>query len=613
MDISKDIEEKKKIEENEKKENKTEQEIEENIKNEKKDDSRSDSEKEEKINKKETIAKIKTRKFILLIILTVLIIITLSTIFALININNSKILEGISINGISVEGLTKEEARKKLENEYSKIEKQEINIKAADFEYQITAEQIEPVLKIDEAIEFAYNIGRNGNVFSNNFNIIKTFISKKNVEMEIEYSTELLETIINNINAKLPNALIDNEYSVEEDKLIIKKGTAGNVINKDNLKEQILNVLKEHKTYTIQLETSFVKPDEINIDKIYDDVYTEPKNAYYQKEPFQVFAHVIGIDFDKEEAKKILEQDLEEYEIPLKITLPEITTDKIGSEAFPDLLSSFTTKYDASLKDRSTNLRLATESLNGKVVMPGETFSYNKALGERTVTKGYKEGAGYAGGKVVQTLGGGICQISSTLYDAVVYANLEIEERYNHAFLTSYVGAGKDATVVYGSLDFKFKNTRKYPIMIKASAKSGIARIEIYGMKEETEYKIEIESKILSYIPYKVIYEDNSSMGEGTQKVTQNGMNGCKSITYKIYKVNGTEVKRETLSTDTYSPMNKYITRGTKPITVQTNVDVQQPEEKQNSEEIPKSENENQTTVQDNLENAINNVEGEAA
>ena len=196
--------------------------------------------------------------------------------------------------------------------------------------------------------------------------------------------------------------------------------------------------------------------------------------------------------------------------------------------------------------------------------MPGETFSYNKTVGKRTAEAGYREAAGYQGGKVVQMTGGGICQISSTLYDAVVYANLDIVERHNHAFTTSYVGAGKDATVVYGALDFKFKNTRKYPITIKASAQNGIAKVEIFGIKEDVEYEIDISTVILNYIPYSVVYENDATHNEGYEKVTQNGNQGCKSVTYKITKLNGAEVSRTVLSRDTYDAMNKYITRGTK-------------------------------------------------
>ena len=274
----------------------------------------------------------------------------------------------------------------------------------------------------------------------------------------------------------------------------------------------------------------------------------------------------------------MLKEDKEEYVIDLKITTPEITTNKIGSEAFPDLLSTFSTKYDASNAPRTTNLKLAMNKLNGVVVSPGETFSYNKTLGKRTAEAGYREAGGFAGGRVVQTLAGGICQISSTLYDAVVYANLEIVERHNHMFLAGYVGAGKDATVVYGAYDFKFKNTRKYPIMLKTSIGSGVARIDVFGIKEDVEYEVEISSKILSYTPFKVVRENDSSLAPGKERVAQNGMNGCKSITYKILKLNGKEVSRTVLSSDTYDPMNKIIKVGPSKTTEVSTQPVKEPE-----------------------------------
>ena len=130
--------------------------------------------------------------------------------------------------------------------------------------------------------------------------------------------------------------------------------------------------------------------------------------------------------------------------------------------------------------------------LNGVVVMPGETCSYNKTLGKRTAQDGYQYANGFAAGKVVPMLAGGICQISSTLYDAVLYANLDIVERHNHMFQATYVEPGKDATVVYGSLDFKFKNTRKYPVKLEAYIKSGVATVSIYGLKEDVEYNVKV-------------------------------------------------------------------------------------------------------------------------
>lgn len=166
-----------------------------------------------------------------------------------------------------------------------------------------------------------------------------------------------------------------------------------------------------------------------------------------------------GVDFkiSLDEAKEMLKTEQDEYSIPLKTLYPNVTTNQIGNEAFPDMLSSFSTSYTSSGYNRSTNIELAAKKLDGYVLMPGETASYNQIVGQRTKTAGFKEGAAYSNGKVVQEVGGGICQVSSTLYNAVLYANLEIVERYNHGFAPSYVKPGLDATVSWGGPDFKFK------------------------------------------------------------------------------------------------------------------------------------------------------------
>ena len=521
------------------------------------------------------------KKIITILICAIILVVAIfaSTGFALFNINNTKIISNISIEGIEVGGLTKKEAEQKILEKIEKNVEQNIIVKTNDFEYQFQLSQIEAKYDTNKAIEDAYSIGRDGNIFKNNLEIFKRKIKNKNIEVGIDYNQELLDNIINEIAVKIPGAVEKPSYCIEDKKLTITKGKAGNTINKEKFKEEVIKRLElEKQNEPIELEIINVEPETIDIDKIYSEVHKEAKNAYYTKDPFQVYPHVDGVDFDLEAAREMLKEDKEEYVIDLKITTPEITTNKIGSEAFPDLLSTFSTKYDASNAPRTTNLKLAMNKLNGVVVSPGETFSYNKTLGKRTAEAGYREAGGFAGGRVVQTLAGGICQISSTLYDAVVYANLEIVERHNHMFLAGYVGAGKDATVVYGAFDFKFKNTRKYPIMLKTSIGSGVARIDVFGIKEDVEYEVEISSKILSYTPFKVVRENDSSLAPGKERVAQNGMNGCKSITYKILKLNGKEVSRTVLSSDTYDPMNKIIKVGPSKTTEVSTQPVKEPE-----------------------------------
>lgn len=523
-----------------------------------------------KLAKTNEVKSKRTSTIIICIIVLVMALI-LSTGFAIINISNHNIVMGVSIRGMDVSGLTETQANQKLLQTLQAETKKEIKLNIDGEIYSIIPEQFDVKFDVDAATETAYKLGKDSNLFINNYKILEAMIKKTDIDLEVSYNEKLLEDLLKSINAKLPNAVMDYVYSVEGTELIITKGTAGNAINIEKTKEMIIEKVEAGNYDDIEIKVEYRLPKEIDIEKIYEEVYAEPKDAYFIKEPFQLFIHENGIDFNIEQAKEILKEDKEEYVIKLEITKPKILTSDLGTEAFTDLLSSFSTKYDELNKPRTTNVKLATQKINGVIVMPGETFSYNKTLGKRTSEAGYKEAAGYSGGKVVQMVGGGICQVSSTLYDAVVYANLEIVERHNHMFVTSYAGAGKDATVSYGTLDFKFKNNRNYPIVIKATAKGGISEVKIYGIKEEVEYNVEIDSKILGYTPFKVIYEDDENLEVGKEKVEQYGANGCKSITYKIVSLNGVEQSREVLSTDTYSPMNKIIKRGTKVVETNTN------------------------------------------
>ena len=222
----------------------------------------------------------------------------------------------------------------------------------------------------------------------------------------------------------------------------------------------------------------------------------------------------------------------EEYIIDLIYTNPQITVNDFGMEAFPDLLASVSTKY-VNNPDRTTNLRLAAQKINGAVVLPGEIFSYNKVVGKRTIAAGYKNAAIYQDGQVTDGLGGGICQISTTLYNAVIEAGMLIEERRNHMFVPSYADAGKDATVVWGATDFKFENRRPYPIKIEATVSGGIAEIKIYGLKTDEEYdryKLSIGSKTIKNTNSTLVVES-----------------------YRLYEdENGNVVKQDKLYTDTY-------------------------------------------------------------
>ena len=366
-----------------------------------------------------------------------------------------------------------------------------------------------------------------------------------------------------------------------------------------------LNDINSNQEY-IEIPVANKMPEKIDIDKIHEEIYKEVQDAYYTKDPFTIHPEVEGIDFNLEEAKALLQEDKEQYEINLIITKPKVTTSQIGSEAFPDLLGKYSTNYDASLNDRTTNLKIACQKINDKVVLPGETFSYNKTLGERTASAGYKNAKVYENGEVVDGIGGGICQISSTLYNAVLKANMEVTERRNHQFVTSYTPAGTDATVVYGLTDFKFKNTRTYAIKIKASCSNGIATVSVYGIKEENEYVVSLNTKTISTIPYTVKYIDDNTLSPGTEKVKQQGANGTITETYITKSLNGKVVSSKLLSKDTYNAMQRIILRGTRGTTVTNNNTNNYTNN--NSNNNPNNNVNNQPNSSEQKENLVENI-----
>lgn len=526
------------------------------------------SKKIEKEKKKMTESK-KKRKWIpitITLLIIFLLVLIFSTIFAFANINKETIVSGVKIEGIDVSGLSAEEAKGKLETIYNEKLETEIPVQYNEYETTINATLCETQYNIEEAVKEALSVGKNNNIFVNNYNILFALTGKKNINVNMQLNEEATKKTIEDIGTNLPGVVVESAYYIENNKLIITKGKKGVKIDTEKLLQKLKEKLKgpEKIVDYINIPVTEQEPSAIDIDKIHEEIYKEVQDAYYTQNPFEIHPEVEGVDFDIESAKKMLEEDKEEYEIKLKITKPKVTTDQIGTEAFPDQLATFRTNYDGGDKDRTTNLQLACNKINGKVIMPNETFSYNKTLGARTSAAGYKNAKVYEAGQVVDGIGGGICQISSTLYNAVLRANLEIVERRNHQFVTSYVEAGMDATVVYGMTDFKFKNTRKYPVKIFASAKNGVASVSLYGIKEKEEYTFSFRTVTVSTIPTLTKYIDDPTLPVGTEKVKQKGANGRKTETYMTKMLNGKIISTTVISRDTYDAMQKIILRGTK-------------------------------------------------
>ncbi len=478
--------------------------------------------------------------------------------------NKDAIQSGIYIKGNNISGLSKEQAidyvSRKLEGKMN----DSMILKYKNNEYYLEIEQFEAEFDIEASVNYAYSIGRSGNIFKDVKDYASVLFRGIDIEPILKYDKNALSEYIDTIQSQLPDQLVQSSYYLEsDDELVITNGKIGAGIYKDELMNEIISSIQNisYNNQYIEIPTYQELPNPIDLTAIHNDIYREAKDAYFTTNPYMIYAHVIGVDFDINKVAELINnnRDKEEYHIDLTLTKPRITTKDLGDEAFPHLLAEFSTNYPTSNKDRTTNLRLAASKINGTVLMPDEVFSYNKVVGKRTVEAGYKEAAIFSDGQVTNGLGGGICQISSTLYNAVLYSNLEVVYRRNHMFIPSYVGGGRDATVVWGSTDFKFKNNRNYPIKILTSVQGGVANVKIYGFKTDEDYDISIETKTIKSIPYSTVRQNNSKYRSGA--VIQGGKNGSVVDTYKIYKKDGQVIKSEKITRDTYSAQNKIIAR----------------------------------------------------
>lgn len=453
--------------------------------------------------------------------------------FTILNTKSNKIISNIFIQNYDISNLTQEDAVKKMNNIITSKIPEEITLKHDDYETSISTKELNIQFDTTTAVNDAYKIGRTGNLLQNDLTILETKLQRKQFSLKLSLDTDTLKKQLQDISGKLPDKVKESSYYIEGSNLILTKGETGVVVDVDKTASEIIEQIQNLnvKNNSIEISTEEKSPSALDIDSIHSELYSEAKDAYFTQNPYAIFPSENGVDFaiSIDEAKAMLQEDKEEYTIPLKVLYPSVTTNMLGSEAFPNLLSQYSTSYSTRDQKRTTNLRLAANKINGTVLMPGETFSYNKVVGERTIAAGYQEAPIYVSGKVVDGLGGGICQITTTLYNAVVYANLDIVERSNHQFVPSYAPASRDATVVYGSIDFKFKNNRDYPIKIVCSVQNGIANFQIYGLKTDNDYEVTISNR-----------------------VTGTTSNAIYSQAYKILKQNGQVVSSTLLSQDVY-------------------------------------------------------------
>lgn len=353
-------------------------------------------------------------------------------------------------------------------------------------------------------------------------------------------------------------------WEVTDTELVLHKGVTGRTIDvaalTDALAERLGILVSGFQldAAPIEAQVTTAPPAAPDFDAIRSEIAAEPADAYLDKETREIVPSVTGVDFDTAQAQAVLDAagEGETVSVPLLLTEPKLTTAKLEANLFKDVLGSGSTTC-AGPSNRWYNIDLAAKRLNGTILLPGETFSYNDTVGPYTLASGYKAAGTYQNGQSVDATAGGICQLSSNLYWVTLKANLEIVERHKHQFNGGYMPViGTDATVWSDQLDFRFQNNTDYPIKIESYLdKNHKLHVTIYGT-DTTGIHGEPYHVVISTVPYKNTYQPKDSIPVGTEPQRDPNYSRYNGYTVDLYQKlvdkNGKTISTTLLYRNTY-------------------------------------------------------------
>lgn len=517
------------------------------------------------------------KKSIVFIALEVFIFLMLSatTAFAYITFQNDKVYRGVHIGSQDVSGMSSQELKQMLDTKYqAAVDSLDITLKTGKSEIKAGYPELDVRYDTEAAAQNAYAIGHSGSLFERFYDIAHAAINGVVLDMPLTYDEGKLDSLVSRFYDMTLENVKEGTILITDSNVIILSGSHGENIDKAKTIELMKTLIEEHKGGIVEPEVIVTPPTKFNVDELYKQIASEPVDASYKVEnsALTLIPHAPGRQIDKSLLADItaeLDQvEDTERELPVTFTNPEITSDVAMSMLFRDDLGSASTRFSTATqngKNRGYNMGLAVAKINNMVLAPGQEFSFNKVVGPRSLETGYKLAHVYSAGKVIDGVGGGICQVSSTMYNAVLKADLQVNERRNHSFTVGYVPLGQDATAYYGGTDFRFVNTSKWPMKLIAAVSGNKISFSIKGTNDTPEKAVIISNKILKKTPFTVAYTDDPTLPANTTKELQEGMDGFVVETYKTIKINGKVTSQTKLHTSNYKPCTQIVIRGTKP------------------------------------------------
>ena len=487
------------------------------------------------------------------------------------------ILSNVTVAGIDLGGMTPGDAKDALHRATDLTYTQEdMVVQIADTTLHLSPADTGVSLDVDAIVEAAYSYGRNGTKAENKqakenaatsvhdidvlpyLNLDTEYIQRVMEEQDPKFNSEFTESSFELVGEapELNGEFFDETAPCQT--LMLHMGTPGRSLDMEAVYGQILKAYRTNTfEITVEVEQEDRLPTPLDLDAIYELYCSEPVDAAMDMETFEVGYEIYGYSFDMEAAQKLLDEAAygDIVEIPMQYTAPAVLKEAVDGVLFRDVLGSYETKHTADT-NRNTNLELACKAINGTVLNPGDVFDYNTVVGKRTAEAGYKSADAYSGGKTVKTLGGGICQVSSTLYYCTLVADLEIVDRSPHSYVSSYMPMGMDATVSWGGPEFKFKNSTNYPIRIEAEVSGGYVKVKLLGT-DEKDYYIKMEYEVVAYESPTTVYEEYAPDNAEGYKDGQTIQSSYKGYTVKTYKCKYDKENDELISRD-FDRTSKY-------------------------------------------------------
>ena len=466
----------------------------------------------------------------------------------------AKVLPNINAGGIKLGGMTCEEAEKEISDAFRDVTRgKEIDLVLDGKRTGIVYDDLAAVIDGKKTAQAAFEVGREG---GNVKKLIKMFMlafKSENVSLELALDEQALDKVIKDLAGDREILPEEASFRLDGDKLTVSKGHGGKLVDREKAKQLLAKAATDPKAKEIKLEIKTLAAKKVDLDEFYAKITAPMQNAAYRLENGEIVIddEKVGITVDKSAVKAALESEDGQNTITVKTEQPKVTKKQLEELLFRDVMGSFSSSFATSSAARASNVQLTASRVNGKILMPGETFSYDKTVGSRTVANGYREAGVYIGNKTETGIGGGICQTSSTLYSAALYANLEIVSRTSHSLPVSYVPAGQDATIAEGYIDLLIKNNTEYPVKFVAEVQNRRLTCKILGVKDPDITVELVHTRTADYQPT-IERAENPEIPKGYKHIINKGAPGYAVASQRIVKQAGKVIKTEKLTRSVY-------------------------------------------------------------